>query len=306
MMVYNDTPSIKIIKVNELMKIVTDSAADLPAAEVNELGINVVPLMIHFPDGEIKSSDIDPDEFYNKLEAMFPVIPTTSLPSPGTFISLFEELAKDREQVLAVHISSGLSGTIQSARLAIQELPELSVSAIDTMTLSGGERFQVLAAYAAAKAGWAMDSIHKLLKNIQQQCEVVFTLDTLDYLARGGRIGRVEALAGSLLRIKPVINVSKTDGKYNTVGKARTISRAEEIIVDHLVRSYGDTPLWISVMHGRFAEQAEVLAHLVREKLNCAKLEILRVSPVLGVHTGPGVVGTAVLPVSLVTELGLG
>ena len=287
------------------MKIVTDSAADLPVSEVETLGINVVPLMIRFPDGEISSSDIDPDVFYNKLEAMFPNIPTTSLPSPGTFIRLFEELTKDKDEVLAVHISSGLSGTIQSARLALKELPGLPVAAVDTLTLSGGERFQVLAAYAAAKAGWAMDRIVELLKSIQQQCDVVFTLDTLDYLARGGRIGRVQALAGSLLRIKPVINVSKTDGKYNTVGKARTIGRAEEAIVDHLVRAYNDTPLWVSVMHGRFAEPAEVLANMVREKLNCAKLEILRISPVLGVHTGPGIVGAAVMPLALVKDLGL-
>jgi DegV family protein with EDD domain len=285
------------------MKIVTDSAADLPMSEIEANGIHVVPLMIHFPDGEIGSSDIDPDTFYNKLEAMFPNIPTTSLPSPGTFINLFEKLTQDNEDVMAVHISSGLSGTIQSARLAMNELPGLPITAVDTLTLSGGERFQVLAAAAAAKAGWAKDRIVDLLKSIQQQCDVVFTLDTLEYLARGGRIGRVEALAGSLLRIKPVINVSKTDGKYNTVGKARTITRAEETIVDYLERTYHDTPLWIAVMHGRFAEQAEVLTKMVRERLNCAKLEVLRISPVLGVHTGPGIVGTAVMPLELVQNL---
>jgi DegV family protein with EDD domain len=287
------------------MKIVTDSAADLPISEVEALGINVVPLMIRFPEGEINSSDIEPDEFYNKLEAMFPIIPTTSLPSPGTFISIFEKLTQDNEGVIAVHISSGLSGTIQSARLAVNELPGLPIATVDTLTLSGGERFQVLAAYAAAKAGWAMDRIVELLKSIQQQCDVVFTLDTLEYLARGGRIGRVEALAGSLLRIKPVIHVSKTDGKYTTVGKARTIARAEETIVDYLERTYGDTPLWVAVMHGRYSEQAEALSKMMRERLNCSKLEILRVSPVLGVHTGPGVVGTAVMPISLVDGLGL-
>jgi DegV family protein with EDD domain len=287
------------------MKIVTDSAADMPISEVEALGIHVVPLVIRFPDGEISSSDIEPDEFYSKLEAMFPNIPTTSLPSPGAFISVFEKLTKDNEGVIAVHISSGLSGTVQSARLAVKELPGLQITTVDTLTLSGGERFQVLAAYAAAKAGWALDRIVELLKSIQQQCDVVFTLDTLDYLARGGRIGRVEALAGSLLRIKPVIHVSKADGKYTTVGKARTIARAETTIVDYLERTYGDTPLWIAVMHGRFTEQAEVMAKMVRERLNCSKLEILRVSPVLGVHTGPGVVGTAVMPLSLVEGLDL-
>jgi DegV family protein with EDD domain len=123
-------------------------------------------------------------------------------------------------------------------------------------------------------------------------------------LQRGGRIGRVQALAGALLRIKPIINVEKTDGKYSTVGKERTIPRALDSIVNHLVKVYGSsTPLWVSVMHGRFSDQAQRMAELVQQRLNVGKLEILRISPVLGVHTGPGIVGTAVVPLALMEGL---
>lgn len=287
------------------MKIVTDSAADLPANEADALGINVVPLLIHFPEGEISSAAIQADTFYDRLATMFPNIPTTSLPSPGAFLNVYQELLRSDGDILSIHISSGLSATIQSARLATTQLPEGKITTVDTMTLSGAERFQVLAAAAAAKAGWAKESILDLLRRIQEQCEIVFTLDTLEYLARGGRIGRVQAMAGALLHIKPVIHVHRSDGKYSNVGKARTLARAEEIIVEHLVQLYGNTPLWVSVMHGRFAAHADALSSAMHAKLNCAKFELLRISPVLGVHTGPGVVGAAAVPLSLVSGLAI-
>ncbi len=128
----------------------------------------------------------------------------------------------------------------------------------------------------------------------------MYTLETLTYLARGGRIGRVQALAGSLLRLKPIIKVDKKDGKYSTVGKERTIQRSMTAMREFLLETYGPfTPLQVSIMHGQYTEQAKLFAHMLREKLNISRLEILRISPVLGVHTGPGVVGAAVVPVSL-------
>ncbi|MCL5996466.1 MAG: DegV family protein [Chloroflexi bacterium] len=287
------------------MKIVTDSAADLPLSEVESNQIAVAPLLISFPEGEVRSVDISADEFYNRLEAMSPRIPTTSQPSPGTFLDIYEKLAHAGEEILSIQISSGLSGTFQAARLAASQLSTASVTVFDSLTLSGGLRFQVLAAAAAARAGWAMDKILNLLRYVQEQCEVVYTLDTLDYLARGGRIGRVQALAGALLHLKPVIDVNKGDGKYSTVGKARTLQRAQAAIVDHLAQMYGQTPVWVTVMHGRFAEQADVLTAALRERLCCSKLEVLRISPALGVHTGPGIVGAAVMPMALWDGIGL-
>ena len=286
-----------------LMKIVTDCAADLPLEEKESLGIVEAPLFINFPDGEIDSSSITPDEFYNRLESIKPVIPTTSLPSAGIFTEIFNKIAETSKQIMSLHISSGLSGTYSSAKKGADQVTTADVTTVDTMTLSGGQRFQVLAAAWADKAGWAVNKIIERLNQIRAATEVIYTLETLEYLARGGRIGRVQALAGSVLKIKPVIRVDHKDGKYSTVGKNRTIQRSLATITDHIFDMYGSIPLWATVLHGKFAETAESLSHSLVDNLNIQKLEILRISPVLGVHTGPGIAGVAVLPMNLVEDI---
>ncbi|HEY3313135.1 MAG TPA: DegV family protein [Anaerolineales bacterium] len=286
------------------MKIVTDCAADLRAEELEEFGITQAPLYIHFPEGEVSAVDISADEFYNRLEAMRPAIPSTAQPSSGMFEQIYRSLAETSKNIFSIHISSGLSGTLNSAQVGGEQVKEQAeVSYWDTLTLSGGERFQVLAAALADKAGWTMEKIQERLTEIREHSEVIYTLETLEYLARGGRIGRVQALMGSLLKLKPVINVSHTDGKYSTVTKARTIPAALEALTDNLLSIYNKTPLWVNVLHGRFQQGADMLADMAEERLNVAKLETSRISPVLGVHTGPGIVGAAVVPMSLMEDL---
>ncbi len=282
------------------MKIVTDCAADMPASELQALGVTQAPLFINFPEGEVNSADLTADEFYTRLEAMRPAIPTTSQPSHGIFADLYQALAQSGEAILSLHISSGLSGTFQTARAVSEQLAaQVPVAVWDTLTLSGGERFQVWAAALAARAGWSLAALQQRLAEIRAATEVVYTLDTLEYLARGGRIGRVAALASSLLNIKPVIGVDHRDGKYNTLAKSRTLGRAVTTIAEHLAGQYGQTPLWVTVMHGRLGAMAEALSQELHKRLNIAKVEMLRVSPVLGVHTGPGIVGAAVVPLHL-------
>ncbi len=215
------------------MQIVTDCAADLPEAEIRAMNITVAPLYIRFPEGEVNSADLTPDQFYDRLAAMRPAIPTTAQPSQRQFSELYEQLAQAGQPILSIHISSGLSGT-------------------------------------------------------------------LEYLARGGRIGRVQALAGALLHLKPVIHVSKADGKYSAVAKARTMGKAIEAVTDHLAHLYDATaPMWVTIMHGKFAEQAAALSKALQARLTIARLEMLRISPVLGVHTGPGIVGAVVVPMAV-------
>ena len=286
------------------MKIVTDCAADLIKEEAEALDIQVAPLFIQFPEGEVSSNEITPDDFYQRLKNIAPRIPTTSQPSTGIFSSIYKKLIDIGEEVISIHISSGLSGTIESAHLGASKIPGKLIDMVDSLTLSGGERFQVLAAAFAARAGRKKEFILDRLSKIRAATEVIYTLETLEYLQRGGRIGRVQALAGALLHIKPIIHVEKSDGKYSTIGKERTIPKALEGITNHIAKVYGkDTPLWVSVLHGQFAEQANRLAELVKEKVNVGKLEILRISPVLGVHTGPGIVGLAVVPIHLMEGL---
>jgi DegV family protein with EDD domain len=285
------------------MKIVTDSAADLTPEEIRDLGIVVAPLHIQFPDGSVSSEEISRDDFYSRLKALWPIIPSTSQPSAGMFGELYHKLADLKEEVLSIHISSGLSGTLQSARLGAQDAMHHFVEHVDTLTLSGGQRFQVLAAALAARAGKSKAFILERLARIREATEVIYTLETLDYLAKGGRIGRVQALAGALLHIKPIIHVDRADGKYTTIGKERTLPKALNGIADYLAGKYASTEVWVSVMHGQVQDQADALASLLRQKLNVSRWEILRISPVLGVHTGPGIVGAAVVPVHLMEDL---
>ena len=287
------------------MKIVTDCAADMNAEEMEALGITQAPLYIQFPEGEVSATDISADEFYNRLEAMRPAIPTTAQPSSGVFEQIYHQLAETSKNIFSIHISSGLSGTINAARLGSEQVKanDTQISFWDTLTLSGGERFQVMAAALADKAGWTMEKIQERMTEIRANTEVIYTLETLEYLARGGRIGRVQALMGSLLKLKPVINVSHVDGKYSTVTKARTIPAALEALTDNLVNIYSKTPVWVTILHGRFQQGAEMLSDMAEERLNVAKLEMTRISPVLGVHTGPGIVGAAVVPMRLMEDL---
>ncbi|HEU4746140.1 MAG TPA: DegV family protein [Anaerolineales bacterium] len=285
------------------MKIVTDCAADMSAEELEQLGVIQAPLFIQFPEGEISATEISADDFYNRLEAMRPAIPTTAQPSSGIFAELYRKVAQMEKNILSIHISSGLSGTINSARDGGEQVkPDANVSYWDTLTLSGGERFQVMAAALATRANWALQSIQERLEKIREKTEVIYTLDTLEYLARGGRIGRVKAMAGALLNLKPVIRVD-SDGKYSTVSTGRTLGKSMNAIAEHLLHKYGHTPVWVTVLHGRFAEKAEVLANELKTRLNVRKLEVVRISPVLGVHTGPGIVGAAVVPMELMEDL---
>src|SRR6266545_7952500 len=255
------------------MKIVTDCAADMSAEELEQLDVTQAPLFIQFPEGEVNATEISADEFYNRLEAMRPAIPTTAQPSSGIFAELYRRIAEKEKQIFSIHISSGLSGTINSARDGGEQVkPEANVSYWDTLTLSGGERFQVMAAALAAKANWALHSIYERLEKIREKTEVIYTLDTLEYLARGGRIGRVKAIAGALLKLKPVIRVDN-DGKYSTVTTGRTLSKSMNAITEYLFNKYAHTPVWVTVLHGRFAEKAEVLANELKAKLNIVQFE---------------------------------
>jgi DegV family protein with EDD domain len=285
------------------MKVVTDCAADFTAEELEQLGIMQAPLFINFPEGEVNATEISADDFYNRLEAMRPAIPTTAQPSAGIFADLYRKIAQKDKDIFSIHISSGLSGTINSAHDGGGQVAhDANINYWDTLTLSAGERFQVMAATLAIKAGWTMDAMQERLKKIRENTELLYTLDTLEYLARGGRIGRVKALAGALLNLKPVILVD-TDGKYSTKGNARTLNKSMGMIVDTMHEKFGNTPVWVTMIHGRFAEKADMLAADLKGKLNIAKMDLVRISPALGVHTGPAIVGAAAVPMELMSDL---
>ncbi len=286
------------------MHIVSDRGMDLSLEQMKGLTIHLAPLLIEL-DGKsyISGVDIQPDEFYDLLPKA-QGLPTTSLPSPGEFAQIFRELAKTDPEILCVHISSGLSATYNSALEGAKLVPEAHVTFFDTLTLSGAEGWHVEAAARAANAGWSMEQILKLLHQVRQATDTIYTLPDLKYLIHGGRISHIKGLLASVLNIKPIIGVGKEDGKYYQRGQARTFPRAMAKLVDVVAEQHGaGTPLRMQIMHtNNLAGVAEVKA-LFDTRFRVSWVPPQVVAPVLGAHTGLGLVGVAYAPLSAYPEI---
>lgn len=282
------------------MKIVTDCAADLTAEDRSLYGPMEAPLYIGFPEGEINAVDISADEFYQRLKAMAPHAPSTSPATVEDMVALYRPSVEAGESIISVHLSSALSKTYAAAVEAKAQFPDADITVIDTKSVSGGLRFQVLAAAMASQAGWSSEAILDRVSRVRQKAEVAFTVETLEYLARGGRIGRLQAMAGSILNIKPVIRMDTADGQLSDIGKARSLWGAMTKMVDFFSEEYGThMPMWAYVLHGDADEKAEAMAEILSSRMNITKLDKGRISPVLGVHAGPGIVGVTMVPMAL-------
>ncbi len=282
------------------MQIVTDRGADLSLEQMEGLSVHYAPLRIEL-DGKSYTSGVDlqPAEFYQLLDQT-ESYPTTSQPSAGEFENIYRELAKTDPDILSIHISSGLSGTINSARSAAAMVPEANVTIVDTRTLSVPEGWVVQAAALAIKAGWPMERIQALLEKIIAQANGLFTLSTLKYLIHGGRISHLKGLIASLLNIKPVIGVEKEGGTYITHGQEITLKRAISKMVDVVGELYPrGTTLRLQPLHGMNLEAVEHMCGLVKERLSVHFEPVTYVAPVLGAHTGAGLVGLSVAPMDV-------
>ncbi len=285
------------------MRIVTDSAVDLPEEMFAQYGVERMPLLINFGMESLRSGiDIQPEEFYRRLAADPDHLPTTSQPSVGEFVALFRRVGQSDKDIVSVHISSGLSGTYNSAVQAAQQCPDLNIMPIDTKTLSAAEGFQVVAVAQAVRRGWPLEQLKQRVKEVAEQTDIFFTLDTLHYLQKGGRIGRVQAMAGALLNLKPVITVDKGPGNYVRAGSARSIPKALIIIADLVKEKMKDHPAWIHVLHTNAVEAAQNLSGQITARLPNAKITFGQIVPVLGVHTGPGCVGAVCGPLDVLDE----
>jgi DegV family protein with EDD domain len=287
------------------MQILTDRACDLSAEQLNGLRLNFVPMRLTL-DGKSYSSgeDLTSTEFYELLEKT-DGFPTTSQPSAGDFAELYRAMAKTDPDILSIHISSGLSGTLNSARAAAQMVPEANVTFWDTKTLSCPEAWQVEFTARALQQGWALERIFRHLETIQQKCEGMYTLDTLKYLIHGGRISHMKGLLASVLKIRPVIGVDKENGKYFTMGQERTMKRALQKIVDLIAGMYPEgMQLRLQLLHGKNPESLEILRELLTERFqNILWTPTATVGPILGAHTGAGLVGLGVGPADLFKEM---
>lgn len=287
------------------MKIVTDSGADLIFSPEyrKEINVEIVPLTVTLDDKSYREGiDIKTEEFYALL-AKSSGLPTTSQPSAGDFAETYRKLAKEDPDILSIHISSGLSGTLNSARAGAEMVPEANITHFDAKTLSAAAGWMVEAAYRAVKAGWPKEKIIDLLERIRDNSNSVYTLKELKYLINGGRISHMKGLIASMLNIKPIIGVEKEGGTYAQWGQERTFNRALDGLVKIMQKHHNSEKLRVQVLHSLNPEGAEDLRQKVADSFNVEWMPIGSMSLVLGAHTGPSMVGVAFGPQSIFDEI---
>ena len=272
------------------VKIVTDSSCDLPDALVAELGIDVVPLTIRFGTEElVDRRDLTPTEFWARCGASSE-LPSTAAPAPGAFEEVFRKAASEgAEGVVCVNISSKLSATGESAQAAARAVADvIPVRVVDSLSVTLGEGMIAVEAARRAAAGATVDEIVALAEDMSRRTKVFGSLDTLEYLKRGGRIGAAQALLGSMLSIKPCIEV--VDGKVEPGPKQRTRSRSLQWLADQVGASPGAENL--AVLHGD-APDVDTLLGLLDRHYPRDRIVVGQLGAVVGAHTGPRTIGVA-------------
>jgi len=269
--------------------IVTDSTADLPPELVAQYGITVVPLKVIFNGKEVFYDGVDllPEQFYS-LMAEKEQIPTTSQPSPAEFAAVYQQLLPEAD-IISIHMSSHMSGTVQSAKLASQMFPEHKIFVIDSKSGSMGMGLIVLEAARAVAAGKSLEEVLNVIHTAITKCKVFFFVDSLKYLHQGGRIGKASALLGTMLSIKPILHINEgIIAPYEKIrGRARALERLAQIFLEKTAGKRVNYCL----IHGNDPQGLETLLNSIMPTLPFNPPIISRVGPVVGAHVGPGAVG---------------
>lgn len=269
--------------------ILTDSTCDMPRQVLEQHGVHVVPLLLMWGDETIRDGlDMDANAFYRRLP-VDPNHPTTSQPSVGDFAGMFQDIAKEADEIVAVLISGGLSGTLASAESA-KAMVDVPVHIVDSRTVSLGLGAAVMAAVEARDAGGDVADVVAAAERRARQNRAVIMVDTLEYLHKGGRIGGAAWMIGSMLDLKPVLHL--VDGRLEPVDRVRTrskaIARMLEVATDGLDTSQ---PLGGAVLHSAAPEDASQVAEQYQTLYQPQEFTIAQVTPIIGVHTGPGALG---------------
>ncbi|MEH7236474.1 DegV family protein [Bacillus sp. JJ1562] len=271
------------------VKIVTDSTADLSEELVKELGISVVPLSITI-DGEtfLDRVDITPHEFLLKMKQSIE-LPKSSQPAVGHFVEIYEQLGSDGSEILSIHMTGGMSGTVTSAENAAK-ISESKVTVIDSMFISRALAFQVVEAAKMANAGNTKDEIVKRIEEIKENSTLFVTVDTLENLVKGGRIGKGKALIGSLLNIKPIASLQ--DGVYTPVSKVRSHAKIVKYLSEKFVEDVSNKTIkGVAIAQVDALELAKNLKDAIRKLTGYTEVDIVETTPVISTHTGPGAIG---------------
>ena len=275
--------------------IVVDSAASLPAKVGEHDAVYVVPMQLNIGGRTyLDGRDLAPSEFYRLLRARAGA-PTTSAPSPAQFLDAFERAARDHPNIACLTVSRSFSSSFDSARAAAQDagvsLPHAKVAGLDTQTAAGGEGLVATEAWRVASRDAGLDEVMSAARAVVAKVSLLAFLDTLYYVWKSGRVPAVAHAATSLLQIKPVLEMAR--GEIHNVARPRTAARAEERMLEQMRRRIGSGPVHATVMHGDAEEQAEALRQRVESEFPCQELYVSEFSPVMGAHTGPGLLGIA-------------
>lgn len=278
----------------EKIAILVDSGSDVPKEWRDKYGMYVAPLTIIYPDGEYRDGlDIQPEDVFARFPAE---IPSTSLPSPSTVAELFARIKADGfEKVIAVAISSGLSGTFEMFR-SFGPAPEgLETCYVDTKNIGIGSGFAAIRAGELIEQGLPFAEVCRKVEEAVRTTKLYFCVSTLEYLVKGGRIGLVSGMVGTILDLKPVISCN-ADGIYDTVAKARGRKKSLQAALDKAVEfAQGAVDFNIAVVHGAAQEEADALLAEMKAKLPGYRIAVEgQITPALVVHTGPGLVGIGV------------
>jgi DegV family protein with EDD domain len=278
------------------IKVLTDSTCDLPASYIQKYDLGVVPVNIQFGSETFQEGvSIDQTTFYKKVDELG-IIPQTSQPSVGQFIQVYREVARQGyDTILSLHVTGKLSGTMNSATLAAQEVAnEVKVIPYDSLAGSAGLGYMCVDAAEMARAGKSPDEIVARLDAARSRVGIFLTLATLRYAQMSGRISNLQGFLASLLKVKPIIALQ--DGMLNPSGRVRSRQAALDLLIQLAQEASGGAPVKFAVIHAEAREEAEQLLERGKQSLNCADAFVDDIAISLAVHFGPGAIGTVVYP----------
>ncbi len=280
---------------SQRIAVVTDSSAYIPEEALGDLSIPVIPLWLHWGDERFRDGvDIDPPAFYQRLRTE-KTFPTTSQPSAGEFENFFRQVGAEADAVVGVFISSKLSGTVPNAQAAQAQLPDRTIRIVDSLSTSMGLGFAVLAAARAAAAGRSLDAVVAAAEEMRDRMQVLFAVDTLEYLHRGGRIGGAKRLLGTALNIKPLLYLE--EGLIEPLAQVRTKRKAVAQMLEVAEeRLDGKRMAQVAVLDVDSPEEGDAIAGWVEERFGISPVYRTTVSPAIGTHAGPGTVGLCFCP----------
>ncbi len=278
------------------IKIITDSTCDLPADYFRKYDLGVVPINIQFGKETFEEGiSIDQTTFYKKVDELG-IIPQTSQPSVGQFVDAYRAVARQGfDAIISMHVTGKLSGTVNSAILAAQEITnEIKVYPYDSLCGSGALGYMCVDAAEMARAGKSVDEIVARLDAARPRVGIFLSLATLRYAQMSGRISNLQGLLASLLNVKPIISLH--DGMLAPSGRVRSRQAAMDLLIDHATRAAENRPVKFAAIHGEAREEAEQLLARGKQALNCVDSFVDDIAVSLAVHFGPGVIGTVVYP----------